>query len=840
MIGSQIGQYRVLAVLGEGGMGRVLLVEHALTKTRRALKMLHDELSKNEMIVQRFINEARAASAIESENIIEIIDVDRMPGGGPYYLVMKYVEGQTLGKYLALRGGPIEQRLVVHILGEALQGLHFAHARGIIHRDLKPDNLYLTTAKDDPFRVLILDFGVAHVGDDSTLTKSGMVIGTPLYMAPEQLRGMAIDHRADLWSIGVIAYEAVTGRLPFHDDGAPRGSLTGPELLLREMSGRLVDPRHYNPTLTEGFAKAITMTLSWEAQKRPDSARTLGMMMAVPTHGDAYEPSGIEILKRHAPELVKDDMLETIRAPGRSPSGAGSSGSSRYAIGAQLGAGGMAEVFRATVRGVEGFARPVALKRVLAEYSQNAQFAMMFIEEARLAMRLVHENIVAVIDFNRDEADRLFLAMEYVEGKDLSSLIETGALPPSIAVHITTQMLRGLAYAHDLPIPERGTRGLIHRDISPHNVLLSWGGAVKLSDFGIAKPLDAAGSAKSMVVKGKPSYMAPEQANGEALDPRSDLFAVGVVLWEMLTGRRLFDGDTMAAFSAIMFKDIPSVSSTGVRIASDLDRVVRTLLARARNDRYPNAAAAIEALTACKDFPRDGQGELVALLAQRFPSRGSPAPVQALNAPSTDSPGTRSLRSSPPPPAAENSTFGAAASQAVVPGSSVSRRAPSKVLIGLTLATLTGAGTAIALVAMRSAQRDPDATVAAIEKQDAGGLIASAQDARLDDAPAITAAIPIDASVGLDAGSSHDAGTSGPSTTETPRVVEKGLLNVRVSETFAEVYVDGAHVGTTPVKGLKLPVGSHRVTLVNEDLNKRETVRVTITTSKPTTIEKPW
>src|SRR5262249_34902529 len=157
---------------------------------------------------------------------------------------------------------------------------------------------------------------------------------------------------------------------------------------------------------------------------------------------------------------------------------------SRYQLGERLGAGGMAEVFRATIFGAEGFARPVAVKRVLPGFA-SPQFASMFVEEARLASLLSHPNIVTVLDFDRDPDGRLFLAMEYVDGRDLARLAESGLLPFSAVHFVISEVLRGLGYAHELP--NGGTvRGLVHRDVSPHNVLLSWEGAVKVSDFGIA------------------------------------------------------------------------------------------------------------------------------------------------------------------------------------------------------------------------------------------------------------------------------------------------------------------------------------------------------------------
>ncbi|MBC7974887.1 MAG: serine/threonine protein kinase, partial [Myxococcales bacterium] len=305
MIGTRIGQYRVLASLGEGGMGKVLLVEHAVIGTRFALKMLHDELSNNDMIVQRFLNEARAASAIGHRNVVEISNVDQVEGGGPWYLVMKYLEGQTLSAFLASGAGPLDQRLIVHVIGEALNGLQAAHDRQIVHRDLKPDNFYLTSVKGDPYRTVLLDFGVAQLGHDARLvTKTGAVIGTPQYMAPEQHRGAQIDHRADLWAIGAIVYEMATGRFPYQDDGPGQVFLTGPEIFHRMMSRPASDPRKHNPALTTAFAKAILRALEVDPNRRPGTARELAVMLAEATPGGRGVPSGLDVLKQYADELV--------------------------------------------------------------------------------------------------------------------------------------------------------------------------------------------------------------------------------------------------------------------------------------------------------------------------------------------------------------------------------------------------------------------------------------------------------------------------------------------------------------------------------------------------------
>jgi serine/threonine-protein kinase len=236
---------------------------------------------------------------------------------------MRYLEGQTLTGFLKSRNAPIEQGLIVHIVGEVLNGLQAAHDRRIIHRDLKPDNLYITALKDDPYRTIILDFGVAQLGHEAgVITRTGAMIGTPQYMAPEQHRSMPIDHRADIWAMGAIVYEMATGRLPYQVDDAERGFLTGPEIYHRMMTRPVVDLRQYNPAITEAFARATLTALALDPAGRPDSARALALMLAEGTPGNRLAPSGIEVLKTHADELLEGDAPgQTVPSPALPGSG---------------------------------------------------------------------------------------------------------------------------------------------------------------------------------------------------------------------------------------------------------------------------------------------------------------------------------------------------------------------------------------------------------------------------------------------------------------------------------------------------------------------------------------
>jgi serine/threonine protein kinase len=289
----------------------------------------------------------------------------------------------------------------------------------------------------------------------------------------------------------------------------------------------------------------------------------------------------------------------------------------KYELGARIGCGGMAEVFEGEVHGVGGFRRSVAIKRVHPTFSADPVFAERFVKEAVLSAQLDHPNIVSVIDFDRDDSGRLFLVMERVHGPDLRQLLRTGRLPVAVAAHIAAEILRGLRHAHEQGTGGRG--GVLHRDISPHNVLLSWNGEVKVSDFGIAKAMDGRGASFSGRVKGKLSYMSPEQARGLRLDARSDLFAVGVVLHELLTGRSLFrSGPVAEVLACLMSQPIPKPSSSAPMVPAPVDAVVLRLLARDREARYASADAALEALSASGALAADGADAVATTLRDRF------------------------------------------------------------------------------------------------------------------------------------------------------------------------------------------------------------------------------
>src|SRR3569623_193333 len=267
----------------------------------------------------------------------------------------------------------------------------------------------------------------------------------------------------------------------------------------------------------------------------------------------------------------------------------------RYRITERIAAGGMAEVFRGIAESLQGFRKNIAIKRVLPSLTQNKKFVAMFLDEARLSLSLQHANIVQVLDIGHTD-DTYFIVMEYVDGVDLKTLLEWRRrmgkrLPMAVALNFATESCKGLSYAHELLSFETGRPlGIVHRDVSPPNVLISKQGEVKVVDFGLAKATSQIETTDPGVVKGKMSYLSPEAARGEEVDSRSDIFAVGILMYEMLPGKRLFYGETAYQTDELVRNaKIPPIKAQNTDVEQELEAIVRKTLARNKEDRYQTA-----------------------------------------------------------------------------------------------------------------------------------------------------------------------------------------------------------------------------------------------------------
>ncbi len=267
----------------------------------------------------------------------------------------------------------------------------------------------------------------------------------------------------------------------------------------------------------------------------------------------------------------------------------------QYELMEVISTGGMAEVFKARMKGVEGFQKIVAIKRILPHLTENDEFVTMFIDEAKLAAQLQHPNIIHIYDLGKIERS-YYIAMEYIDGKDVRSLLrlldeKKQRLPLGISLYIASRLAAALDYAHRKRDFQGRAMALVHRDVSPQNVLISLDGDIKLCDFGIAKAASKASHTRAGALKGKLQYMSPEQAWGKDLDHRSDIFSLGLVLYEMVTGKKVFSGDSeMSILEQVRSPKLQPPRQIDPSVPPEVERIVLRALETNREARYQTAA----------------------------------------------------------------------------------------------------------------------------------------------------------------------------------------------------------------------------------------------------------
>lgn len=391
----------------------------------------------------------------------------------------------------------------------------------------------------------------------------------------------------------------------------------------------------------------------------------------------------------------------------------------RYVLFDFIGKGGMAEIFLARQKTELGATRLCVVKQILPGLAGDLQFSDMLVHEAKLAARLSHANVVQVFDLGRAD-ERLFIAMEYVEGFDLNDLLRRCSkakvpMPFELGVHVVREALRGLDYAHRRTDDEGRPLGIVHRDVSPSNLLVSFEGEIKVCDFGIAHANDVVASRGSQheideAIRGKAGYMSPEHANGHPIDARADVFAAGIVLWELAAGRRMYrSGDGREGLLEQARKaEVPALPASALPEGDRLRAIVDKALARDRDARYPSAAAMLRDLEGYAAAARlmTSPLQLGDWLERTFGEeivekrrareraaaaleRGAPLVVQAI--PVTPRPPT-DIAPEPVIPRAP-----AVPAEALVPTTTPSRRAPLVATIVVAMVALAAIGTWLAM-----------------------------------------------------------------------------------------------------------------------------------------------
>ncbi|MBK6917870.1 MAG: protein kinase [Deltaproteobacteria bacterium] len=656
------GKYVLVRQMARGGMGELFLAaagERGFEKPCVVKKVLHN--LDDAGVHRRFLDEAKVVVRLNHANLVQVFDAGRV--NDEYYLAMELVEGKDL-RAVWNRCAQLHRRIPVdvamHVVREVLRGLSYVHdAMGLdlVHRDISPPNLLMGYRGE----VKLTDFGLAKSAIKREMTSPGVVFGRYSYLSPEQAKGLPADRRTDIYACGIVLWELLTGRQLF-----PSNNRTHQEALAAVRNPSVRAPSELVPGIPVGLDDVLLQALAADPAERYQTAGEFRVALseilardfpscdadrisefmreifareykvegrdyaqlaqqdfkdlrARASDSEAISISDVIALEGGPPAtrtanstitLGESDIVE-LDAPGARPaqvpnakslresaqSWVGQVVAQRYRVEGLIGIGGMGAVFRVTHLAL---GKTFALKVLHSIYTRDADIITRFMREARAATQTGHPNIIDVTDIGTTESGDVYLVMELLEGQHLGATIrQQGPLAIRRAVHIARQICRALSAAHEV--------GIIHRDLKSENVILTPRGKdpdfVKVLDFGICKHVNADASTTSPgLVMGSPDYMAPEQGAGLDATVASDVYAVGCILFEMVTGRLPFEGRN--AIDVLMQKGArEAVRATAYRpeLPEPLADVIARCLARASALRPPSMRALEYELTRAVD-----------------------------------------------------------------------------------------------------------------------------------------------------------------------------------------------------------------------------------------------
>jgi serine/threonine-protein kinase len=637
------GRLLLLKLLARGGMGDVYLA--ATTGIEGAerpcvVKTVRRDHIHDGSFLARFLDEARVQSQLNHPGVAQILEASTDENGEPY-TVVEYVEGRSLSDVrqraiqLGVRIGWVEAVAIAIEMATALSHVHERHGAdgsplGIVHRDLSPQNVMVGYAGE----VKLIDFGTARGHNRKCHTVAGVVFAKPGYVAPEVARQQVGDGRIDIYALGIMLWELCAGRRFLNGDAqqhledAAAGKIDVPaiakeidappelDICIAKMTENDPDIRYLNASMAASdLAKVLSAAPAPKIGERGVRARTQTLMRALWPH----EPQRVR--SEFARLLKEARSLKSERLTPPTPKAAASAASvmndaekdtailagTPYRISRTIGEGASGIVYEAEHMEL---GRRVALKVLAPEHASAKDSIDRFRREARSIAKLSHPNLCVLYDFGKSLDGRVFLAMELLSGETLERKVKrSGGMDWREALRISIEAARALEAAHGA--------GLVHRDLKPANLFLTKvpvangearrsgdGTSLKLLDFGVAMALsDVEGEKrqKGFAIFGTPEYMAPEQVAGEAVDGRCDIYALGCVLYELITGTRPFSGASSVVVMGKQLRETPEsprlrAPQRGIPI--DVDAIVMKALAKKPDDRFASAEemrAALEA-----------------------------------------------------------------------------------------------------------------------------------------------------------------------------------------------------------------------------------------------------
>ncbi len=496
----QVGRYRVTGRAYQGkGCLRYPAVDTVLGR-EVILRTSPSFLSGDAQVQGRLLAQARHLARLRHPNIASLLDV--VEADGRVFQVLPRESGKNLA-WLVRKGRPAEVDWSLRLAAGLCDGLSYVHAEGVIHGRLAAESVFL---REDETPVLVgFEPDSSSIGDPLLLV--GTVVENARYLAPEVVRKERADARTDLWSLGVLLFHLLTGHYPQSGRDAVA--------VMEETSGGKPCPAiaTFRDDLPAGVATLVDHLLQKDPARRPRAAEDVHAAIEALLGGEV-DPSA---------------AARTVRLPEVRPEGL-----RRYAILERVGSGAFGVVFRARARET---GEMVALKFLRPDLADDPNAAARFRREVEVARAIDHPNVVRVIDAGRD-GDAAYVAMEFIDGPSLAARLRSeGRLPWREAARIGAEVLDALAAAH--------ARSVVHRDLKPANIVLRGGETPVILDFGMSHLEDATRLTHVGDVLGTPAYMAPEQIEGRGADPRSDLYAVGAILYEMLAGRPPFSAESL-------------------------------------------------------------------------------------------------------------------------------------------------------------------------------------------------------------------------------------------------------------------------------------------------------
>jgi serine/threonine-protein kinase len=637
------GRLLLLKLLARGGMGDVYLA--ATTGIEGAerpivVKTVRRDHIHDGSFLARFLDEARVQSQLNHPGVVQILEASTDENGEPY-TVVEYVEGRSLAdvRHRAVQvgariGWPEAAALAIE-MGQALAHVHERAGAdgtplGIVHRDLSPQNVMVGYAGE----LKLIDFGTARGHNRRCHTVAGVVFAKPGYVAPEVARQQVGDGRIDVYAMGVMLWELCSGKRLLSGDAQKHleevaaGKFDVPKLapvrgiprelddIIQKLTANDPDDRYSSAAqAATDLARVLAQAPAGKGGERSVRARIAALMKTLWPHEPARSRAEFAKLLRQARELRP--ATETPPSSGIIEMHAANMGGdpavlagTPYRLLRKIGEGASGEVFEA--EHVE-LGRKYAVKVLSAAHAAAHDAVERFRREARAVAKLSHPNLVLLHDFGKSVDGRVFLAMELLSGKTLDVHAEKG-ISWQEAVRLAIQATRALEAAHGA--------GVVHRDLKPQNLFLTDEGELKLLDFGVAMALaetDAEKRQKGFAVFGTPEYMAPEQVAGEPVDARCDLYALGCVLYELVTGSRPFEGSPVVVMGKQMREEAerPSVRSPSIRMPRELEAVILRALAKSKDDRFGSAGEMREALERAMLAParRRARGQKLAAFA---------------------------------------------------------------------------------------------------------------------------------------------------------------------------------------------------------------------------------